>query len=612
MLMWTSVAASGFGDRIVQMSAWELTGISRAGNEPAQITAAITFFFMLPYVLFGLLGGWLADTLPRKWVMLFCDETRAAILLLAVAIVPATVAGAIDAPHFWKVYAIVFGTGTLAAIFSPTKAAVMPQIVPIGQLQAANAIVLGIAVIASMIGFKVGDSIIEHQSVRGGLWYAFLSFAISGCFFAFLKIRKRAAPAVGERYGQVRRVVQAAGYIRRHRPVLLLILQSVAFWVAAHLFLNAIGVLCVQNYGIAPDQVRSRIAEMSMVVGIGMLASAFWVAWMSTRRESTWVALGGLFMAGVFMFLMAINRSYVLGLILGFGAGFFGNTAMIAVVALTQSITPNYIRGRVFGVRDIVITITAVVVNLVIWRVPGSNAWMIPSLLAISIVLTVGSSFGLWIELRRGPLPNRTANVLWHWLRLFVLVWHRLRWVGRANIPDQGPVILAANHTTALDPFLIQTGCRRLVRWLMMTRYHYFFAAPLWHAIDPITMDGASRDLSKIRQVIRVLDEGKVVGLFPEGGLQRTHRNLQPFQDGIAMIAQRTGAWIVPVWITGTPRRQHMVWHFFQPTRSVVIYGQPFTADPSQSHQQVMDELRQRMLALADQAERSPGGGTRR
>ena len=80
MLMWTSVAASGFGDRIVQMVAWELTGISLAGSEPAQITAAITFFFMLPYVLFGTLGGWIADTLPRKWVRVACDEIRAGLV----------------------------------------------------------------------------------------------------------------------------------------------------------------------------------------------------------------------------------------------------------------------------------------------------------------------------------------------------------------------------------------------------------------------------------------------------------------------------------------------------------------------------------------------------
>ena len=599
--MWSSVAASGFGDRIVQLAGWQLTGIDLPDSEPARITAGITFFFMLPYVIFGLIGGWLADTLPRKWLMLFCDETRALILLLAFIILPVTVTGAIPGDHHWKVYMIVFATGTLAAIFNPAKSAVIPQIVKTPQLQAANAIVLGIAVIASMIGFKVGDWIIEHQSVRKGLLYAFMCFSISGLFFAFLKVRNRPTTSMDNRSeGQIKRLIQAARYIRRHRSVLLLIVQSVAFWAAAHLFLNAIGVLCNQNYGIERTELRSKIAEMYMVIGFGMLASAFWVAWISTRRESTWLALSSLLMAGVFMFLLAINRSYAVGLALGFAAGFFGNTAMIVVIALTQSITPNYIRGRVFGVRDIVITITAVVVDFTIWRLPGSNVWIIPTLFATAILLAGSSAVGLTLELTRGPMPNRAANLFWRLVRIYVLVWHRLRWIDRHHIPSDGPVILASNHTTGLDPFLMQAACLRRIRWLMLTDYRSRWATPLWYAIEPITLDRTANNLSRIREVVQVLGEGQLVGLFPEGSLQRTLRDLKPFQPGLSMIAQRAHASIVPTWISGTPKRHHMIWHFLQPSCCTIRFGKPFQPDPTMKHDQVMEELRKRMIDLSN------------
>jgi 1-acyl-sn-glycerol-3-phosphate acyltransferase len=601
MLMWTSVAASGFGDRIVQLAAYEMGGISTAGAEPAKVTAAVTFFFTLPYVLFGVVGGWIADTLPRKWVMLFCDEARAAILLLAFVIAPAGVVAALGPEHIWKVYAIVFATGMLAAIFSPTKAAIMPQIVPMRQLQSANAIVLGIAVIASMIGFKVGDAIIESESVRGGLKYAFLSFFVSGLFFAFLKVRKSASHAIGAKSGQIKRLIQATGYIRRHRPIMLLIVQSIAFWATAHLFLNALGVLCLRNYGFAEVDLRSGIAEMSLVVGIGMLSSAGWVAWMAVRRESTWMALGGLMATGVCMFIMALNRSYTLGLVFGFAAGFCGNTAMIVVSTLTQSITPNYIRGRVFGVRDIVVTFTGVLVNLAIWQLPGSNDWMVPALLVVAIVLTIGSAAGLIFELRRGPMPSVLINILCRGTRVYALIWHRLRWVGRANIPADGPVILASNHTTGIDPILMQVSCRRMILWVMLTSYRFKLAQPLWRRIEPICLDREVTDTTQLRQIIRALQEDAIVGLFPEGGLQRQHRELGPFQTGLAMIAKRSGATIVPVWIAGTPRRKNILWHFLQPSKSTVIFGKPFTPNPSDTYEQTMEDLRRRMLELAKQ-----------
>ena len=81
--MWTSAAASGFGDRLVQLAAWSMLGVHLAGTDASSVQAGVSFFFFLPYVLLGPWAGWLADTLPRKWILLFCDEARAFVLLLA-------------------------------------------------------------------------------------------------------------------------------------------------------------------------------------------------------------------------------------------------------------------------------------------------------------------------------------------------------------------------------------------------------------------------------------------------------------------------------------------------------------------------------------------------
>ena len=88
-LMWTSTAASGYGDRMIMLGALAMLGGLADGSDSSKIQAATQFWFFLPYLIFNLFGGWLADRLPRKWLLLGCDESRGLILLGSViAIAP--------------------------------------------------------------------------------------------------------------------------------------------------------------------------------------------------------------------------------------------------------------------------------------------------------------------------------------------------------------------------------------------------------------------------------------------------------------------------------------------------------------------------------------------
>jgi len=600
LLMWSSVAASGFGDRLIQLAALHMLGVQGQDAQASSIQAAIYFFFFLPYLIFGTPAGWLADTLPRKWIMFACDESRALILLVAYVLAPAGVAVAISPQYHWQVFAMIAAVGTMAAIFSPTRNATIPQIVLPSQLQPANAIVLGIAVIASMIGFGIGGRIIESRSVGYGLVMGVLFYGISGTFFAFLRLRPRTGQALGQAPNEYQRLWQAIGYIRRHRPVLQLIGLNVLFWGAANILLAAIAALCKSktHYAIPSDQIVKHIADLSMVLGLGMLSSSLWVAWMNSRRESGWITMIALLMTSFCMLAMGVNRSFTVGLALSFAVGFAGNTAMICVATLTQSLTPDYIRGRVFGIRDIVSTLSSVIVNLVIWQL-GSDVWMVPTLIVTAGVLAVVSLIGLWQQITSGPMGRSLVNVIWRINRAFVLVWHRLHWSGNHRVPGTGPVILAANHTTGIDPLLIQAALPCEVRWVMLKAYRFRFLEPLWQANHPIILEKNSNDLTQLRQILRALKSGDTVGLFPEGAAQREHRTLKPFQPGIGMLAKRSGAQIVPIWVDGTPRTKNMLWHFIMPSRSTVTFGQPYAVDPAMSNQQIADDLRDRILALA-------------
>lgn len=602
-LMWTSTAASGFGDRMIMFAALALLGGLVVGiTNSTAIYASTQFFFFLPYVLFSALAGWVADSVPRKWLMLVCDESRALILGAAFLTVLTTASGPANIPddHHWKVYLTLFLIGTCAAFFNPARNAVVPQIVDITQLPPANALVLGINVVASMIGMIAADRIIRGDaaaSVQNGLLIAALFYGVSGWFFAFMKTRGHAAAAEprtrrGER-------VHIVAYALAHRRILALIGLQVLLWSSAAVVSSGLLGVAKVCFGLSGEAMKGFFATSSAVLGAGMLLGAIGIGWAAVRRESPLPMFAGVVGAGVCVAVLATSRWWWLSMAAALGVGVFGNVVIVCSTTLLQNLSPNFIRGRVMGLNSLCNTCFSVLTYLAIWRLPHADERIVPVMATLGVGLVVVGAWGLIRYLLTGPLPNRTANVLLHFCRLFLFVWHRLEVIGRANVPARGPVILAPNHTTGLDPFLIQSGCLRLVRWLMLTEYLYAIANPLWRAVRPIALDKDSGDLNKIRQVVEVLREGEIVGMFPEGALQREKRVLAPFKPGVGMIARRGEAVIVPVWIHGTPRVHHMLWHFLWPSRSTVIFGKPFATDRSMTAEQVTATLRERMIELS-------------
>ena len=617
-LMWTSVAASGFGDRMIELAAMPLLGVIAVRPEAADKIAAVYFWYFLPWIFITPVGGWLADTLPRQWILLACDESRALILLAACLMVPAGIAtGSLDPglmralePHHGRVYLVLALVGAFACIFSATRNALIPQLVPSGQLGPANGIVLGIGVVASLIGY-LGGKVMERDSIRMGIEVACGAFAVSGLFFAFMRPRLRTGMETDRLLGQWTRMRHAAAYIHRHRPIRDLVLLNALVWSMAMVVAPAIGSLCYINYGIQGEHWLWSFSKLNMGLGIGMMASALLISFMNVRREAPIVILLGLLTVSLWLVLLACNRSYPLGLVLAFLIGVSGGIAMIGVATLTQAICPNYILGRVTGLREVLSNFASVAVNLVIWqlpwlramnpRVPQADPILIFLLYPLAVVLALVALRGLWMRTSRGPMDTALANILWRLCRLYSTVWHRLRWIGAQHIPRQGPIILASNHTTGLDPTLIQAALARKVTWVMLTSYRFRGLGFLWRTLRPITLNPAGGDVAGVREIVHRLKADEAVGLFPEGGLQRTERQLQALAPGIAMVAVRGHAAIVPVWIDGTPRHQYMLWHFLFPSRSTVVFGKPYMPDPALSYQEITDDLRRRMLELSQQ-----------
>ena len=124
------------------------------------------------------------------------------------------------------------------------------------------------------------------------------------------------------------------------------------------------------------------------------------------------------------------------------------------------------------------------------------------------------------------------------------------------EIPREGPLILAANHTSNLDAVVLGSWLMpklgRRIHWLGKKE---LFAWPIvgWAAanggVHPV--DRGAADVEAFRLAKRILDEGNILFVFPEG-TRSPDGSLQEAQDGVAVLAMRTGAPIVPLAIAGS------------------------------------------------------------
>jgi 1-acyl-sn-glycerol-3-phosphate acyltransferase len=130
--------------------------------------------------------------------------------------------------------------------------------------------------------------------------------------------------------------------------------------------------------------------------------------------------------------------------------------------------------------------------------------------------------------------------------------WFDLAVEGIERLPA-GPFILAANHHNYLDGVVLGVAVPRPISFIVMPRvYHASPLHPAFHRqIRSIPVNLSRPDPGAIRRALRALDEGRIVGIFPEGPFSREGR-LVPGQPGVAALALRAGVPVVPAGIAGT------------------------------------------------------------
>lgn len=205
-----------------------------------------------------------------------------------------------------------------------------------------------------------------------------------------------------------------------------------------------------------------------------------------------------------------------------------------------------------------------------------ASAWV----MAVGVLLGVAVVVVQAVRCPAGPL----VWVLYAILRLYCGWFWRWRSDRRCPFPSDGPALIIGNHTSSLDPLMLWMNHHlagaeqrlRRIRFMMAEEYyHRPGLGVICRAVDAIPVKREGQDMAPAREALRHLQQGGLVGVFPEGRINIAQVGLLDANPGVGWLAMRSGAPVYPVFLAGVPGGKNMVAPFLTRAHVRVRYGHP-------------------------------------
>ncbi len=592
-LLWGAYGVSALGDHLSEMALFQRAG-GFARPDSTRVQALMTFCFFLPFAVLGPLAGWWADRYSRKWTMIAADLIRCVLM----GSLPFTLPWLFGLRLGDFAVGLPLGVaGVFAAFFSPARQAMVPTLIRDDQLVRANAMISALGTIAAILSGVIGGYLVD-LSKRGLIhpdWnYRLdaLSFVLSAVLLSLLAMSRSRVVPHEIAAGVWTPLRQGFAYVRRHRRVLQIILLGTVFWAAAGILISVIPAIVRDIFG-------GTYSEAGMYRGLiaaGLATGAALLTLVGPALPTPLSVLIALVGGGLSVWALDAALLFKLGRMFSgvclFMVGVFGAGILVNVMVIIQHFVPDARRGRVFGVADMS-TMAAVVIATGLLGLPDIQHldYYIPWLLGVTGTGLLVSLALAWREYRRGNPFSATVWLVWQIIRVYAGFWCRVRRSGPCRVPRTGPVIVAANHTSGVDPLVILGTCTHRVVSFIVARQYYEAPVAGWfmRLAECIPVDRANPGRSFLANSLRHLKEGGCIGIFPQGTYVSPEEPEPEAKSGVGTLALRTGATVIPCHIGGTRYAYSPFGSLFRRHRVCVRYGPPVDLSAFRGHERDKD-----------------------
>ena len=518
---------------------------------PAMAGLAIGALFILPFLLFSATSGQLSDKYPKELVIRFVKTLEIAIMALA--------AWGFGRQDVAVLLACVFLMGLHSTLFGPVKFAYLPQHLNERELTGGNGMVEMGTFVAILLGNVAGGLLIALPGIgASAVAMACLGLAVLGRLTAqAIPASPATDPALRINWNPVSETWRNLQLAHGNLVVFRSLLGISWMWFFGAVFLANFPVFAKDVLHGDEHVASLLLVVFSVGIGIGSLLCEV----LSKRH----VKIGLVPAGAIGMTVFAVDLYFAshalppvaaawsvpdfiarpahwrvmadLGLLALF-AGLY-SVPMYALIQLRSQ--PTH-RARIIAANNILNALFMIASSLLAGAMLGAGFTVPQVFLAVGLA---NALVGAYIFLL---VPEYLLRFV-----AFILTrtMYRLRVVGDHHIPVQGAAIVACNHVSFVDAIVLMAASPRPIRFLMD---HRIFQVPvlgwLFRLAKAIPIAPQKEDpvayAAAFEAADRVLAEGDLLGIFPEGGITRDGE-LQPFKPGIVKILERRAVPVVPV-----------------------------------------------------------------
>jgi len=497
----------------------------------------LNLLFSVPFILFSMIGGFLADHFSKRRVTIGTKVFELAVMLLAVV--------ALAGQNLPLAFAAVFLASTQAAIFGPSKYGLLPELLPETLLSWGNGIIeLGtfLAIISAVVaaGF-MSDAFRGHQSISGLI---FIGCSLAGLACAWTITRVPAAdPAKKFRANVFGDLWSHTRLIRSDRILWLAVLGNTYFWFFGALLQNNIIFYGERILHVDSSHTGPLLASVAIGIGLGSVAAGFLSG---GKIEYGLIPLGAFGMTALGFALAIHGLTFLQVLFLLAALGFSGGFFVVPINALIQHRPEEQHKGGVIAAANLLSFVGIGAAGGIYYLATNFLHQGPASVFFWGASATLGAAvYVLWL------MPDSLLRLLL-WIATHTL--YRLDVAGRENVPVRGGALLTPNHVSMADAVFLLASIDRPIRFLMFRgSYEHPLVKPFAKILGviPIASDQGPREMiHSLRTATEALKNGELVCIFPEGQLTRIGQ-MMPFRRGMERIIKGVDVPIIPVNLDG-------------------------------------------------------------